>query len=156
MILEQENATCGILEHLKKQGSVNTFRLAQELGMDRNKLLNILNEFREKGAVEFKEGKVKFLKFPEAKKNEKLRDAARKTDSIEGPQAENKNVRGESWRSELEKTIKESGQKASETSNVPPEIVKETKPQKAKVPKFNLTWLKNNDRVYEQWEHQEK
>ena len=40
------NAACDILEHLKKQGSANTFQLAQELGMDRIKLLNILKEFR--------------------------------------------------------------------------------------------------------------
>jgi len=138
------NAACDILEHLKKQGSANTFQLAQELGMDRIKLLNILKEFRENGAVEFKEGTVKFLKFPEEKKNEKLPEEARKTAPLEDPQAENKNLRGESWRSELEKTIKESEQKASENSNVPPKIAKETKPQKTKAPKFNLTWLKNN------------
>lgn len=157
MISEEKNAAYGILEHLKKQGSANTFRLARELGMNRSKLLNILREFREKGAVEFKEGTVKFLKFPEEKKVEKnkvkeisseikeeLPEEARKTAPLEDLQAENKNLGGESWRSELEKTIKESKQKASENSNVPPEIAKETKPQKTKAPKFNLTRLKNN------------
>ena len=71
---------------------------------------------------------------------DELPEEARKPD----PPAENKNLRGESWRSELEKTIKESEQKASENSIVPPEIAKETKPQKTKAPKFNLTRLKNN------------
>jgi predicted transcriptional regulator len=119
-----------ILEHLKKHGPVDTFRLARKLGMDRNKLLNIIKELKEKELVEFKEGTVKFLKFPEEIKVEKnkvkevsseikeeLPEETRKPAPLEDPQAENKNLGGESWRSELEKTIKELEQKVKEVSS---------------------------------------
>ena len=61
-----------ILEHLKKDGPFNTFRLARDLNLDRSKLLNFIEKLEKAGAVEVQHGVVKFLKFvAEEKKVEK-------------------------------------------------------------------------------------
>jgi len=57
-----------ILKHLKKQGQTNTFRLARDLGIDRHKILKIIEKLEKKYLIEFKSGTVKFLKFPEKDK----------------------------------------------------------------------------------------
>ncbi len=67
-----EDAGNKVLEHLKKEGERNTFRLARELRIDRHKILNIIKKLEEKGAVEFKTGKVRFLKFPKEEKKAKI------------------------------------------------------------------------------------
>ncbi len=63
-----EDAQSKVLECLKKEGQANTFRLTSKLGIDRHKILNIIKKLEEKGAVEFKTGKVRFLKFPKEEK----------------------------------------------------------------------------------------
>ncbi len=60
------------LEYIKKHNHINTFRLASELKIDRHKILNIIKKLEEKGAVEFKTGKVRFLKFPSKEKKAKI------------------------------------------------------------------------------------
>lgn len=52
-----------ILSYLKKEKEANTFKLARELRMDRCKLLNVIAELEEKGAVAVNHGTVKFLRF---------------------------------------------------------------------------------------------
>lgn len=61
-----------VLEYIKKHNHINTFRLARELRIDRHKLLNIVEQLHEKQAVEFKSGKVRFLKFPSEEKKAKV------------------------------------------------------------------------------------
>ena len=63
-----EEASNQVLEYLKKQKQVNTFRLARELSIDRNKIINIIRDLEEKGSVQFKSGKVIFLRFPKAER----------------------------------------------------------------------------------------
>lgn len=67
-----DNVYSKVLEYLKKEGQVNTFRLAREVGIERHKILNIIKKLEEKGALEFKTGKVKFLKFPSKEKKAKI------------------------------------------------------------------------------------
>ncbi len=57
-----------ILKHLKKQGQTNTFRLARDLGVDRHKILKIIEKLEKNQLIELKFGTVKFLKFPEKDK----------------------------------------------------------------------------------------
>ena len=52
-----------ILSYLKNQKEANTFKLARELHMERCKLLNVIAELEEKGAVAVNHGTVKFLHF---------------------------------------------------------------------------------------------
>ncbi|MBU4503037.1 MAG: hypothetical protein KKA79_10665, partial [Nanoarchaeota archaeon] len=52
-----------ILSYLKKQKEANTFKLARELRMDRYKLLEVITELKERGAVAVNHGTVKFLHF---------------------------------------------------------------------------------------------
>lgn len=67
-----EDAGNKVLGHLKKEGEKNTFRLARELRIDRHEILNIIKKLEEKGAVELKTGKVRFLKFPKGEKKVKI------------------------------------------------------------------------------------
>ena len=62
-----------VLRYLEKEGKTNTFRLASRLGIARYEILDIIKELEEKGAVEFKLGTVKFLKFPEKEKKIKVK-----------------------------------------------------------------------------------
>ena len=57
-----------ILEYLKKEGPTNTFRLARDIGLERHKLLNLLEKLEKKGAIEFKHGLAIFLEFPAEEK----------------------------------------------------------------------------------------
>ncbi|OIO62678.1 hypothetical protein AUJ69_02405 [Candidatus Woesearchaeota archaeon CG1_02_47_18] len=57
-----------ILEHLKEEGPLNTFRLARNLNLDRYRLLNFIEKLEEVGAVEVQYGLVRFLKFAVEKK----------------------------------------------------------------------------------------
>jgi len=70
--MQNEDAQSKVLECLKKEGQANTFRLTSKLGIDRHKLLNIIERLEEKQAVEFKSGKVRFLKFPREEKKVKI------------------------------------------------------------------------------------
>lgn len=62
-----------VLEYLKKEGPTNTFRLSRGTGIKRDKLLSIIKTLEEKGAVEFKSGRVRFLKFIE-KEEKKIKE----------------------------------------------------------------------------------
>lgn len=166
-----------VLEYLEKKGQTNTFRLARDLDIDRHKILNIIKKFEDKKLVELKFGTVKFLKFPEKVKRaakkiiEVKKDyskpkvkyklkramAKRKLSILEDLQAENKEFKERFLA--LEKTIKELQLKAS----APPKIIRRTivkniiqkvpvekleaKPKKFKLPKFNLDWIKNIQRL---------
>ena len=61
-----------VLEHLKKKGQTNTFRLARELGIDRHKLLRVIDKLRERGAIELRHGNAIFLKFLSEEKKAKI------------------------------------------------------------------------------------
>lgn len=166
-----------ILKHLKNQGQTNTFRLARELDIDRHKILKIIEKLEKKQLIEFKSGTVKFLKFPErerkAKKPIRIKKAyskpasvkhkikrvmaKRKLSILKNLQAENKAFKERFLA--LEKTIKELQLKASS----PPKIIRRTvvkniikkvpvekieaEPKKFKILKFNLSWIKNIQRL---------
>jgi len=53
-----------VLGYLKEKGPTNTFRLAGDIGLERHKLLHILEKLEEKGIVGFKHGLAMFLEFP--------------------------------------------------------------------------------------------
>ena len=61
-----------VLEYLKKKGQTNTFRLARELGIDRHKLLKVIDKLREREAIELRHGNAIFLKFPSEEKKAKI------------------------------------------------------------------------------------
>ncbi len=64
----QKDSLRDILEYLKRSGSINTFKLARGLSLERNRLLNIIRRLAAEGLVEFKSGTVKFLQFPKQAK----------------------------------------------------------------------------------------
>ena len=70
-----EDIQSQVLEHLKKKGQTNTFKLAGALGIDRHLLLTTINKLEDKQAVELKTGIVKFLKFPKEEKPIKVKKA---------------------------------------------------------------------------------
>ncbi|MEK6868754.1 MAG: hypothetical protein AABX74_00865 [Nanoarchaeota archaeon] len=72
-----EDAYSKTLGYIKKHDHINTFRLARELGIDRNKILNIIKKLEEKQAVEVKSGTVKFLKFVAKEKTIKAKAISR-------------------------------------------------------------------------------
>jgi len=61
-----------VLEYLKKKGHTNTFRLARELGIDRHKLLNVIDKLREREAIELRHGNAIFLKFLSEERKAKI------------------------------------------------------------------------------------
>lgn len=189
-----------VLEYLKKHGETNTFRLARELGINRHRILEVVRELEEKGAVGFKSGKARFLGSPvekkkveekaikvklplKPKKRKKIKRAIAERESkiLENLQNENKKLKERISKLEaslkkqsgiknkikkqakqqieqLEERIKELQQKAK----VPPKIIRKTiikkvpvkvkekikgkrevKSRKLKIPEFNITWIKN-------------
>ncbi len=62
-----EDAQNQVLGYLKKKGQSNTFRLARELGIERNIIFSIIKKLEEKKAIELKHGNARFLKFPSVK-----------------------------------------------------------------------------------------
>lgn len=66
-----EDISIRVLKYLKRKKKENTFRLSRELGIDRSTLFDIIRALKEKKAVEFDSGVVKFLKIP--RKEEPLR-----------------------------------------------------------------------------------
>lgn len=73
-------APSSLLEHIKKLGQTNTFRLSSEFGTHRDKILKTIKKLEEKKLIEFRHGIVKFLKFPEREKR-----AARKIEVKKSP-----------------------------------------------------------------------
>ena len=61
-----------VLEYLKKKGRTNTFRLARELGIDRHKLLKVIDKLREREAIELRHGNAIFLKFLSEERKAKI------------------------------------------------------------------------------------
>src|SRR3989338_6618937 len=61
-----------VLEYLKKKGQTNTFRLARELGIDRHKLLKVIDKLREREAIELRHGNAIFLKFLSEERKAKI------------------------------------------------------------------------------------
>lgn len=168
-----EDAESKILEYLKKEKHANTFRLARELHIDRHKLLNIIKKLEEKQAIEFKYGKVRFLKFPTKEKKQpkvevkkapepekevkykpkktiqKKAIAQRKTSVLKNLQDENRDLKG--GIEKLENTVKELRKKIRVVPKVITRTIikkvsvrlKKEEPKKFKLPKFNLSWIKN-------------
>lgn len=68
-----------VVEYLEKQGPANTFKLASDLGIDRDKILNVIEKLSEEQAIEFRFGIVQLLKLPE--KREPVRP--KKTKKVE-------------------------------------------------------------------------
>ncbi|MEW5896476.1 MAG: hypothetical protein AB1668_02185 [Nanoarchaeota archaeon] len=123
-----------ILKHLKKDGPLNTFRLARELNLDRYQLLSSIGKLEKAGAVEVQHGVVKFLKFVaeerkveepqpvEAKKpTQKPKKKTVKKKTI-APQLQAENQKLKERLLQLESKIKKLEQKAS----APPKIIKKT------------------------------
>lgn len=137
-----------ILEHLKKKGPLNTFRLARTLDLDRSRLLNFIEKLEKAGAVEVQHGLVKFLKFvveekkvskpEEAKKtgskpkkkivNIKKRKKIQKKSTTLNVQIENKELKEKIL--QLESKVKELRKKAA----IPPKIIQQTKTIIKKIP----------------------
>lgn len=132
-----------ILEHLKKEGPLNTFRLARTLNLDRSKLLNFVEKMEKAGTVEVQHGLVKFLKFvaeekqvkrpvevekPVPKLKKKAVKKIREKTATPKVQAENNELK-EKLR-KLESKIEELEQKAS----APPKIIKKTIAKEVPVP----------------------
>ncbi len=135
-----------ILEHLKKDGPFNTFRLARNLNLDRSELLNFIEKLEEAGAVEVQHGRVKFLKFVAEKKGEepkpttvekstpkpkqkavKKRKKAKKKPTAPKVQAENKELKEKIL--QLESKVEELEKKASASPKIIKKIiVKEVAP----------------------------
>lgn len=67
-MVHEDNAN-KILIYLKRQGQTNTFKLATELGINRDQVLNIIKELEEKRAVKVYSGIVKFLRFNKEQKD---------------------------------------------------------------------------------------
>ena len=94
-----EDAATKVLEYIKKHGQTNTFRLASELGVDRSRILNIVEKLEEKEAVEVRSGIVFFLKFPRKEKKavkkvaKPKKKARRKSNALEDLKAENKRLK---------------------------------------------------------------
>lgn len=123
-----------ILEYLKKESPINTFRLARELNLDRYKLLNLIKKLEDKGAVEVLHGSVKFLKFPAEEKKEvkktiskpkkkivkKSEKIKKKSAVLKTFQAENQELKEKIL--QLETKLKELEQKPVPT----PKIIKKT------------------------------
>ena len=139
-----EDDTTKIFEFLKKQGQTNTFRLARELGIDRYRILNIVKKLEEKGAVEFRSGIVKFLKFPvkEKKVVKKLKvkkalpKVIRKT-IIKKVYVKPKKLKEQAERIEkLEETIKELQKKVSAQPKIKTIIKKVPVPSAPAPPSF--------------------
>lgn len=137
-----EDAATKILVYLKKQGQTNTFKLATELCIDRNQILNIIKKLEGKQAVEVKSGIVYFLKFPRKEKKvvEKVikkipkpkKKVKHKKTVLETIQAENIRLK----------------EKILELQNLPPKIIRRTKVEKIiqKVPV-------KSEKLEEQTEH---
>ena len=53
-----------LLEFVEENESVNTFRLARELKMERILVIKIVEQLQKKGAVDIRHGKVLFLSHP--------------------------------------------------------------------------------------------
>ena len=123
-----------ILEYLKKDGPLNTFRLARNLDLDRSKLLNVIEKLEKTGAVEVQHGVVKFLKFveeekkivqkpvpqPKKKKTVKKRKKHKKKPITSEVPAENLKLKEKIL--QLESKVEELEKKAS----APPKIIKKT------------------------------
>lgn len=128
-----------VLEHLKKEGPLNTFRLATNLDIDRSKLLNFIEKLEKVGAVEVQCGLVRFLKFAvEEKRTEsKVKESEQKAKApkiirrtivqkvpvIKKVYVKSKKLEEQAEQiAKLEKTIKELEKKA----RAPPKIITKT------------------------------
>lgn len=162
-----ENGQNKILEYLKKHGQTNTFRIARDLGLDRDKILDIVKILEEKKLIEFKSNTAKFLKSPPKerkaakrlikvkkalpKPKKKRKYARRRLIVMKKLQAKEGKLKEQAECIEnLEKTIKRLRKKAK----APPRIIRKTiikkvlvkarkKKIKAKLRKFNIKWMKN-------------
>src|SRR3990167_7316657 len=100
-----EDVVNKILVYLKKHGQTNTFKLATELKIDRNKILSIIKGLENKEAIELKSGVAKFLKFPRKEKKvvkrieikkalpKPKKEVKHKKTALEVTQAENKRLK---------------------------------------------------------------
>jgi len=121
-----------VLEYLKEEKQINTFRLATELGIERHKLLNILKKLEEKEAVEIKSGTVKFLKFPGQEKKA-VEKAIKKAPSEPKEKAKAKKATAKRKPGVLETTQEENKrlkEKLLELQKAPPKIIRRTKVKK--------------------------
>lgn len=111
----KSSVTLSILEYLKEEGKTNTFKLAHQLSIERNKVLDVIKELEKKGLVSFRAGNVELPAFPKeiskpkeevTKKVEKTvsKKIRRKVSILEELQKENKQLKEKI--SELEGTVK--------------------------------------------------
>ncbi len=68
--MQNENSEYSILEFLQKNGAANTFKLARVLEINRDGLLRILKNLKERELVKIVTGRVEFLSYPPKEKKE--------------------------------------------------------------------------------------